>query len=207
MSAVRLVSIVVVLLVVGTSSCSKTRPHGRERLPKLQFAGDSITFFSAAEINAHYAGRYDVAIDATPGIDTYTIAPDIPAQARSAPAVQIIELGTNDANHIANPLPNEPTGSQTVAKVNARLDLFNALFAASTCVLFVTVNTHNPSWHPRSARAINDHIRATFAHVADWDAAWNARYFAVPDDPHPNATGQQALLAVEDRAIAGCPRS
>jgi hypothetical protein len=67
---VRVVSIVAVLLVVTTSSCSKTRATGRPRLPKLQFAGDSITYFSAADINAHFAGRYDVAIDATPGIDT-----------------------------------------------------------------------------------------------------------------------------------------
>jgi hypothetical protein len=207
MRAVRFAWIVVVLLVVSTSSCSSTRPHGRARPPTLQFAGDSITFFSAADIKAHYAGRYDVAIDATSGIDTYTIAPDIPFQARLAPDVEIIELGTNDANHIADPLPNEPAGSQTVTEVNARLDRFNALFPASTCVVFVTVNTHNPSWHPGYARAINDHIRAKFAHIADWDAAWEASYFFVPDDPHPNATGRQALLAVEDRAIAGCPRS
>jgi lysophospholipase L1-like esterase len=114
-----------------------------------------------------------------------------------APDVEIIELGTNDANHIADPLPKQLAGSRTVAQVNARLDLFDALFAASTCVVFVTVNTHNPSWHPRYGRAINDHIRAKFAHVADWDAAWKASYFAVPDDPHPNAAGRQALITVD----------
>ena len=50
-------------------------------------------------------------------------------------------------------------------------------------------------------RAINDHIRAKFAHVADWDRI-ERLLFAVPDDPHPNTTGQQALLAIEDRTIA-----
>src|SRR5882724_12041463 len=155
MRAVHLTSIVVLLLVVSASSCTKTRRYDGSKLARLQFAGDSITFFSTNDINAHYAGRYDVAIDATVGIDTYTIAPDLPAHARSAPAVEIIDLGTNDANRIADPRANEPAATQTVAEVNARLDRFNALFPASTCVVFVTVNTHNPSWHPQNGKAIN----------------------------------------------------
>jgi hypothetical protein len=91
--------------------------------------------------------------------------------------------------------------------VTGRLDAFAAAFPAATCVVFVTVNSHNPSWAPANARAINDHMRASFPHVADWDAAVQPSYFAAPDTPHPDAAGRQALLALEDQAMAGCTGS
>ena len=71
-------------------------------------------------------------------------------------------------------------------------------------MIFVTVNTHNPSSSPGNAQLINDHLRATAAHVVDWDAAWQSEDFDTPDNPHPNEIGRQALLGLEDQAIAAC---
>jgi hypothetical protein len=65
------------------------------------------------------------------------------------------------------------------------------------------VNSHNSTWAPSNAAAINQHLR-TFDHVADWDAAWQANWFARPDDPHPTSAGRQALLNLIDQAIVGC---
>ena len=110
MRAVRPASIVVVLLVVGASSCTKAQRSG-SRLPKLQFAGDSITFFSADDINAHYAGRYDVAIDATPGSTptrshpTFRTTPDrrrpsrSSSSARTTPTTSRIRCRMNPRAH------------------------------------------------------------------------------------------------------------
>ncbi|MFN8037520.1 MAG: hypothetical protein U0V73_16490 [Acidimicrobiia bacterium] len=97
-------------------------------------------------------------------------------------------------------------GVQSLAQVVARYDAIAKQFPASTCVVFVNLNTHAL---PPAAQAINDHLRnnpALFPHVVDWDAAWQARYFDAPGDAHPNATGRQAMLALEDAAIATCPR-
>ena len=69
----------------------------------------------------------------------------------------------------------------------------------------VTVNTHNPSWTPAAAQAINDHVRAMpRIVVADWDQALVPTDFDAADNPHPNETGRQHLIAVEDAAINRC---
>jgi hypothetical protein len=116
----------------------------------------------------------------------------------------VINLGTNDATRISKQL-RLPEPTPTLAAIDHRFDMFSKEFPRTTCVLFVTVNTHNPSWSPRNAAAINGHIRM-FAHVVDWDKAWRSSYFDRPDDPHPNEVGRQALLQIEDQAIAKCPR-
>ena len=161
-------------------------------LPKLQFLGDSITVQSALDINAHYAATYDLSIHAAVGLGTHQTG--VGTDASLNPNIEIINLGTNDA-------------AKGVTDAPAMLYAFAAAFPATTCVVFVTINTHNPSWGPTLAQAINDHVRATFPHVADWDAAWDASYFDAPDNPHPNAAGRQALLHAEDAAIATCPTS
>ena len=114
----------------------------------------------------------------------------------------MINLGTNDVAHIDKSSQLEPRSS--VAKIDARLDKFAAEFPSTTCVVFVTLDSHNPGWHPAYVRQINKHIRSTFAHVADWDATLRPADFYLAGDPHPNETGRQVLLAVEDRAIASC---
>jgi ABC-type glycerol-3-phosphate transport system substrate-binding protein len=89
-------------------SISISQPFTESAKPKRAFAGDSITFQSVADINAHYRNRYNVAIVAANGVDTYFAAQFVAEQAVQAPAVEVINLGTNDANLIRNPFWSEP---------------------------------------------------------------------------------------------------
>jgi hypothetical protein len=202
----RVAGAVVCFLILGAASCSTNQPPAHNGKPILQFDGDSITFQSTADINAHYNTTYDVGINALVGTDTYLEAGQIGVEAAEAPAVEVINLGTNDAVRIGAPaIWWEPT--QTLADIAGRFDTFATEFPASTCVVFVNVNAHNPSWHPTNAQAIDDYLAANptiFPHVVDWNTAWQPSYFDTPDNPHPNETGRQALLALEDTAIAGC---
>lgn len=168
----------------------------------MTFLGDSITAQSTADINAHDGQNYVVTVDAAVGVDTYLWAPHVAAAAATKPHIAIINLGTNDAQRMGTAFPGDP--AQTVEEVNARYDQFAAEFPTTTCVIFVTINTHNPSWGPVAAEGLNAHLR-TFAHVVDWDAAWVATDYDVADNPHPNEQGRQHLLALEDAAIAACP--
>jgi hypothetical protein len=155
-----------------------------------------------------------VAIEGLTGTTAYLQARNISNQAALHPAVEIINLGTNDANLIGVDSWATSGGvrfllepAQTVASVNASFDSFISEFAAvspETCLIFVNVNTHNPGWHPENAQALNQHLAAVAPHLVDWDAAWRPEYFGSPPDPHPNELGRQALLALEDQAIAGC---
>lgn len=176
---------------------------GASHKPKLQFLGDSITYLARADINSHYDGRYNVAIDALVGADTYEYRHNVASAARADPRDVIINLGTNDAVRIGHPWSVEPHGL-TLAQVSENLSTFRSEFPASTCVIFVTIDTHDAAWDPVAAGKINAYIRSKFAHVVDWDGAWSPRYFDQPDDPHPNAAGRRALLSLEDQALAGC---
>jgi lysophospholipase L1-like esterase len=206
---------VVCFLILGAASCSTNQPPLHNGKPIIQFDGDSITVQATADINAHYGTAYDVGINALVGTDTYIEAGEIGVEAAESPKVEIINLGTNDATRVGKTLIGTYNGqpfviepAQTLADITGRFDTFATEFPASTCVIFVNVNTHNPSWGPANAQAIDDHLTANptlFPHVVDWNAAWNASYFNTPDNPHPNETGRQALLALEDAAIASCP--
>jgi hypothetical protein len=189
---------VVCSLALGASSCT-SQPFTANGKPRLAFVGDSITVQSTDDINAHYEADYGVKITALVGVGVKDAAPWVAHDAAQTPAIEVINLGTNDAASIAG-LNRD---NETVDEVNAELDAFDSEFPDS-CVVFVTVNTHNPSWGPAQAAEIDAHIRATFPHVADWDAAYDPSYFDRTDTPHPNETGRQALLALEDAAIAGC---
>ena len=203
--AMRLAALAVTFFVLSASSCSTSQLFSGSGLPQLQFVGDSITVQSTADINAHYGSAYDVGMDRD-GWRRYLHhggrhRPG--AGPRELPAIEVIELGTNDAAHIVSPPSYDPT--VTVNEVTGRLDTFASEFPASTCVIFVTVNTHTaPQWGPEYATQIDAHMRSTYPHIADWDADWQASYFDVAGGVHPNETGRQALLAVEDQAIAGC---
>lgn len=189
---------------------STVQSFSNSGLTKLAFQGDSITFQSTADINAHYGANYDVAIHATVGVDTSMRGDAVAADAAQDPAIEIINLGTNDAVRIGTATP------PTIDDVTGRLELFATEFPASTCIIFVNINTHNPDWGPANAQAIDDFFSQNpliFPHVVPWDAAWQASNFipgkngtaANPDGPHPNETGRQLLLKLEDQAIQGCP--
>lgn len=173
--------------------------------PVLQFVGDSITVQASDVINARFADTYRVGIDAVSGITTTGQTDAVAREAARAPDVEVIDLGTNDARCATLICSGPPPEANTPSLVDARLDAFAREFPASTCVVVTTINSHNPSWGPGNAAQINTHIRATFAHVADWDAAWSPGYFPTRDDPHPDAAGRRALVGVWAKAIAGCP--
>lgn len=188
------------LALAAGAACQPVPPP-----PGIVFVGDSITALSTADIHAHYDPAYTVSVRAAIGLDTFLSTGNVAAAAATNPAVAVIDLGTNDADRMGQDFgPLDP--AQSVESVTARLDGFAAQFPASTCVIFVTVNTHNPSWGAGVAAQLDDHVR-TFAHVADWDAATTGADYDVADNPHPNAAGRQHLLTVEDQAIAGCPKA
>lgn len=124
-------------------------------------------------------------------------------QVALAPHIEVIDLGTNDAKHMISP-GGGLVVAQPLSAIEGRFAEFSREFPSQTCVVFVTVNTHNPSWNPQGAQMINDFIRRTATHVVSWDAAWSPTYFDDADDPHPNEAGRQALIALIDSTIATC---
>jgi hypothetical protein len=201
-STMRLIGLLGAVMMVTAASCSQKSPSPK---PRLDIVGDSIAFESTADIHAHFDGHYRVKVTATFGFTTWRQQFAVAADAADPPAKEIIELGTNDAVRIDHPSPTGDGPPPTLADVTGRLDTFAREFPKSTCVIFVTVSTHNPTWSPANAHAIDDHIRSRFAHVADWDRAWKPSYFDTAGDPHPNESGRQALLALVDTALDDCP--
>jgi hypothetical protein len=204
------VAALVAAFVLG-AACSTAQPFMGSGAPTIQFTGDSITVQSTLDINAHYQSTYDVGIDAVSNADSWQLAWRFPLDAATSPDIEVVNLGTNDAarvgvaqyaNNNGQLVQTEP--AWTMEEVLARYDAIVAEFAPTTCLVFVTVNTHNPTWGPANAATINDHLRAIAPHLVDWDAAWDASYFDLAGDPHPNEAGRQALLALEDQAIADC---
>jgi hypothetical protein len=183
-------TIAVVLMCPAAWGATNTR--------SIRLVGDSITAESTHELTAYFtwAAYKSIAIHAVPGSDTWARQWDVYADAKLAPTIEVINLGTNDANHIGVSTAYEP--AQTMSDVLHRLRVFasRALFPRS-CVVFVTVNSHTTSWNPINAAVINAQIRA-FAHAADWDAAWSASYFdgveTPPDNVHPNELGRHVLV-------------
>lgn len=194
-------AIIGAVLILGAASCGPVETPAPKRT--VRFIGDSITWQSAASTHAHYDTTYDVTVLGVVGATTWVDSNLVALDAQAAPNIEVINLGTNDA-HVMPIQPGhwEPPG--TLDDTLARLSQFAAEFPSSTCVVWVTVNDHNPSWNPANADRINDLLR-TFPHVADWATAYDPADYAYVDNPHPNAVGQQHLLQVEDQAIATCP--
>ena len=176
--------------------------------PSIEFFGDSITASASAELRAQFGPRYRVGIVAYGGAPTSWLTNMIAAAAKAPPDVVVINLGTNDAYcrpglcdgnqyYLPRPVFNQVT-------VDHRLDSFYHAFPARTCVVFVNINTHNPSWGPENAALINAHL-VTFPRVVDWDQAWRPSWFYSVDDSHPNAVGRIALAAMIAAKVATCP--
>ena len=175
--------------------------------PKLGFRGDSITVKATPALLKEFSGTFNIAIHATTGFVVDQATRGAALDAEKKPQVEVINLGTNDLT--CQKAGGCGTGFLRVpqfdaARVNRQLDAIEAKFPATTCVVFVTINTHNPSWNPVGARELNAHIR-TKAHVLDWDAMWKPTYTA-PDDPHPNAVGQMAFATALRHTVEGCPK-
>jgi len=192
------ITAILAVLLLSASSCATSQPFSNSGARRLQFTGDSITQQAAPDINAHYGSTYDVGIYAFSMADTSLMGPAIAAEAALAPQIEIINLGGMDSGYVQG-------GVRTLADVTGGFDAFASEFPASTCLIFVNLDTRAL---PAAAQAINDHLSgnpALFPRVVDWNGAWQAGYFPSPGDAHPNETGRQAMIALEDAAIATCP--
>jgi hypothetical protein len=124
--------------------------------------------------------------------------------------IEIIGLGTNDANNLAVP----------VAQYEANLRNWIDAQSTTTCFWLVNIYTGATSWGlDVTAPAYNAALNRIAAddptvHIADWNAqalAHQSTYFDDPTQPHGNATGQAAyrnmitLLAAACAVWAGSP--
>lgn len=176
--------------------------------PKLAISGDSITVLATHALVDEFRPNFNISIHARIGISTGGMSSGIAEDARERPDVEIISLGTNDVR--CTDARGCGVGFYRIPQFNAatvetRLDSFAAEFPATTCVVFVTINTHNPSWNPAGARKLNTYLR-TKSHVLDWDAMWKSGYFDEADSPHPNAVGNEVLAKALRHTVDGCPK-
>ncbi len=212
--------IVLAVIPLMGASCAVHQSFTNSGAPKIQFEGDSITFQATDDINAHFGTQDDVAINAYVGATAYEQMGSIATDAANHPQVAVINLGTNDAlisitgrTVTVNGVTSQWDPVEPITNVEARLDTIAAEFAPA-CVVFVTVDTQDPTFYGTNAtqgianaEAINDHIRSMSGiQVADWDANLQASYFDSSDQvPHPNEAGRQEMLTLEDQAISRCP--
>lgn len=163
---------------------------------------------STAELLDQFKREYRVGINATGGAPTSWYAEAIARNARTPPDVIVIDLGSNDAYCTPRRCPNEPPyiprPDFDEVTVDATLNGFRSAYPASACVIFVNINTHNPTWGPENARLVDAYL-ATFPRVVDWNDAWQPDWFSQPDDPHPNLAGQRALARLVATQVAACP--
>ena len=216
-----------VALIVGavllTSAASRQvdQPYADDGRTKVGILGDSLSVqgTQGGSSGAAFGPTYDLAVEAIVGnraiFDTEN-GPDpywnldwIDQLAGPGPRAVVIELGTNDAGAIRD-------GRVTVAQV---IDGLEALgdratrsapgFVGTDCVVYVTVDTTNPSWGPTQAEALNDWIRDQ-PYVYDWDA-WvsdghdGLPYFPATDDPHATAAGYDVLYNGIRGIVDTCP--
>jgi hypothetical protein len=183
-----------------------TVAYSHDGHPRIQFEGDSLFARAAPKLAERWGATHDVAIRAWEGTTTLVEAAYVAREARLAPDVAVIELGTNDAAcvQLSRPFWCDSVGTFDAKIVTDRLAHFRDEFGARTCVVFVTPDDHNPGWNPAAVRLIDDYERTHFTHVADWQAAYRPDYFDHPDDPHPNAKGQKVLLDVVAAAVTRC---
>jgi hypothetical protein len=177
-------------------TCAVTfQPYvGPSNAPKLYIDGDSITFGSTADLNTQFAPAYQVRIDGWSGNTTRGMLPEARSAATTSPDVAIIELGTND-----------PVHGLTIADSQTWLRALNTAFPTTTCVIFVTPWSGTANRAPGTLAAISAYERATFPHLADWDALATPADYAGGDGIHPTPSGNLHLMQVYAAAVATCP--
>jgi hypothetical protein len=178
-------------------TCAVTfQPYvGPSNAPKLYVDGDSITFGSNTDVNTQFAPAYQVRIDRWSGNTTKGMLPEARSAATTSPDVAIFELGTNN-----------PVHGLTIADSQNWLQALNAAFPATTCVIFVTPWSGTANRAPGTLAAIDAYQRATFPHLADWDALTTPADYAGGDGVHPTPSGNLHLLQVYAAAVAACPQ-
>jgi lysophospholipase L1-like esterase len=194
---------VVAFIVVGV--CALHPPASPASVkPTIHFVGDSITVGSTPELRAYFGHSYTVTINAVSGSTTYADAHYVYADMKARPTVEVINLGTNDTNHIGVAWGGVP--AQTWGEVLHRFNVFGShTLWHNTCIVFVNISTHMASWNPVNAAVINAHLKA-WPHVVDWNGAWNPRYFDTTNNVHPNEIGRQVLVHLIAAEVARCSR-
>ena len=182
--------------------------------PKVVLVGDSITYYDSYWfMEAAKAAGFSAAFTGMPGYRLSMIKPWIDLYAATSPKVVIVNLGTNDIVGEATHNPN-----YTFELFKKRMDVVAKQFARQ-CLVVTTITSHRtmvgsypatdgytPEQFNALARQYNDHLRSTFAHVADWDAVVAVHPDYVPDGIHPlnSAEGLLALADVQVKAAQGC---
>lgn len=171
--------------------------------PSVALLGDSITSAIAGTF-AGAANEAGYAVSIT-GLDGYALAATktwVDLYAAQAPHVMIVNLGTNDVSARAG-RADADFGFQH------RLATVAAAFPRS-CFVVTTITTHRPGagwaeWNATAA-SFNAHLRASYPHVADWDAVVAAHPEYLPDGIHPvgSAAGVAALAATQVAAARAC---
>jgi lysophospholipase L1-like esterase len=192
-------AVVTLLAALSTAACSDSPAR-----PTVAVIGDSITFLSAAAIQAGLTAHHDhVLITGRIGYTAAQLAPDVADFARHNPQVVLFELGTNDVTQSPAGVTSAAAYEQTMA--GYRRDFPHA------CLIATTVGSHRPGATALNAMAaqINTWLKATFTQVVDWDAyEWanrQAGHVLVDGDfIHPNAAGQAALGALDQAAVTRC---
>lgn len=180
--------------------------------PTVAVIGDSITLMSVEDVRSRLsAAGFSSSIIGLYGSTTAGAMSYVRAYAEVRPAIVIIELGTNDVSEIVR-----STGAETLASYQQRMHAIAAMFPDS-CVAVTTVAADRSvadstvdveAWN-RTARAINDWLRATFSNVVGWDQvvhvnkAWGTPLL-LEDDVHPNHGGVRALADLDRQAAERC---
>ena len=176
--------------------------------------GDSITYYDAPSFRAQAADAgFAASVTGIPGYQLAGVKPWLDLYADATPDVMVLNLGTNDASGDAKGYPNF-----SLDLYRQRLGLAAALFPQS-CVVVTTLTTHRTpartsvakdgytaaAWNAVTA-SYNQHLRATFDHVADWDALLAIHPEYAPDEVHPlgSADGVAALARLQLDAARSC---
>lgn len=183
--------------------------------PTIALIGDSITYFDGdAFMSAARAAGLAPAYTGMPGYRLSMTKPWLDLYAASRPKVMVFNLGTNDVAGQAIGF-SEFTLDLFARRMNAAAEEF-----AGSCVVVTTITTHRtlaksnpptdgytPDEFNALAASYNAYLRATFAHVADWDAVVGLHPDYLPDEVHPfnSIQGLEALAATQIAAARGCP--
>jgi lysophospholipase L1-like esterase len=186
-----------VLMVAVAPSCSSSS------LPRAIVVGDSISALGARPISGEIGSAgWRVTIDALSGT---TISQQMPALEKAATgpvAAIVVELGTNDAHHLAS---GDVTAPAVGADVAAALDLFD-----TQCVVWVNVDADPSRPGGPGGAVVNAALAAEAArrpnlHVADLNAMLASTPSLLTDDQiHLTATGSTALGQLIAREINRC---
>lgn len=189
--------------------CETHQPYSDNGAPKIGIVGDSLTVISAFDgtVDATFHPAYDTDVEAKFGqtAEDPATATWLHTAAAPGPRAVVIELGTNDARREEISIA---TVEATLASLDDQARASEPGYVGTDCVVYMTVDTTNPSWGPDRAAAINTWVRQQ-PHYYDWDETvrtWQGDpLFDRPDDPHGTVLAFQTMMNGLRAAIDACP--